>query len=71
MCVSLLSILSINDLLGDGCRESVKQQGNEQSSDEEDQGYDDVFLVIPPDQVEETLEGVHEPGKGGVGAADG
>lgn len=54
-------MLSIDDLLGDGSRQSVEDQSEEEGGDEEDEGGDDVLLVVLPDEVKEALEGVHKP----------
>lgn len=53
--------LSIDYLLRDGSWQSVEEQGEEQHCDENDQGDDDVLLVVPPHQVKETFEWVDKP----------
>lgn len=69
--VLLLSPSSVHYLLRDRPRQSVEEQGEEERQDEEDKGRDDVLLVVPPHQVEETLEWIHEPGEGCVRTAGG
>lgn len=65
------SVLSVDNLLRDGSWQGVEKQGQEQHSDQQDQGDDDVLLVVAPHQVEKTLERVDKPGEGRVGTAGG
>lgn len=67
--VSLLCVLSINYLLWDGTRQRVEEQDEEHGQDEQNQCNDDVLLIVLPDQVEETLEGIDKPREGRVGTA--
>lgn len=56
-------VLSPDDLVGDGSWQCVEEQGEEQQCHEQQQSNDDVLLVASPNQVKETLEGVHKPGE--------
>lgn len=61
----------IDDPVGERPRQRVDEQCEEERGDEQQQRQDDVLLVVAPHQVEETLEGVGQPGEGGVRAAEG
>lgn len=56
---------SIDHESGDLLRHCVDNEGEEQSEDDEDSQSDDVLFELPPDQVDEGLHGVDEPGKAG------
>lgn len=59
----------VDDPVGERPRQRVDEQCEEDCGDEQEQRQDDVLLVVAPHQVEETLEGVGEPGEGGVRTA--
>lgn len=67
----VLHTSSVDYLLRNGPRQRVEEQSEEQHADEQHQGDDDVLLVAPPHQVEETLERIDEPGEGRVRSTGG
>lgn len=60
----------VDNPVGERPRQRVDEQCEEECGDEQEQRQDDVLLVVAPHQVEKTLEGVGEPGEGGVRAAE-
>lgn len=60
----------IDNPVGERPRQRVDEQCEEECGDEQEQRQDDVLLVVAPHQVEKALEGVGEPGEGGVRAAE-
>lgn len=60
----------IDNPVGERPRQRIDEQCEEECGDEQEQRQDDVLLVVAPHQVEKTLEGVGEPGEGGVRAAE-
>lgn len=46
-------------------RHRVDDEGEEQSEDDEHSQSDDVLFELPPDEVDEGLHGVDEPGEAG------
>lgn len=63
------SVSSVDHLLWKSSRQRVEQQDEEQHCDQEEQGEDNVFLVVLPHQVEETFERIDEPRERSVRAA--
>lgn len=58
--------LSTDDPVTDRPWQCVEQQDQKQCQDQQDQGSYDVLLIVLPDQMEETLKGVHKPREGCV-----
>lgn len=56
--------------MADGSWQGVDEEDQEDDEDDQNESDDDVLLVIPPDEVVQALEGAHEPGEGGVWAAE-
>lgn len=55
---------STDDPVADRPRQCVEEQGKKQCQDQQHQGSYDVLLIVLPDQMEETLKGVHKPREG-------
>lgn len=61
---------SVDNPVGERSGQRVEEQCEEQCRDEQQQRQDDVLLVVPPHQVDETLERIGEPREGSVGTAE-
>lgn len=62
---------SIYHQSGDLLRHRVENEGEEKSEDDEDNHSDDVLFELLPDQVDEGLHGIGEPGEAGGRATRG
>lgn len=56
--------------MADGSWQRIDEEDQEDDKDDQNETNDDILLVILPDEVVQALEGAHEPGEGGVWAAE-
>lgn len=59
-----------NNPSADGSWQGVDEEDQEDDEDDQNESDDDVLLVIFPDEMVQALERTHEPGEGGVWAAE-
>lgn len=55
---------STDNPVADGPWQCVEEQGKKQCHDQQHQSSYNVLLIVLPDQMEETLKGIHKPREG-------